>query len=163
MSGCARLLPRPAPTTMPRAISSITNFAGAAGRRAYAVQAGGAPRFQVFNRRTKWLQKERAASNPEVSRQADYLKDEVANRLSERLLVRHSSMTKLKLTHPGHQAPVPQSTRSRRKLMQPRTSPRQGEPRPRPGDPDLASASYPHIGAHRRRLVPLSATPRRGP
>lgn len=62
--------------------------AGFAFKRAYAVQAAGAPRFQVFNRRTKWLQKERAASNPEESRQADYLKDEVAIRLSERLLVR---------------------------------------------------------------------------
>ncbi|PNY24117.1 NADH dehydrogenase [ubiquinone] 1 alpha subcomplex assembly factor 5 [Tolypocladium capitatum] len=55
-------------------------------RRTYAVLAGGAPRIQVFNRRTKWLQKERAASNPEESCQADYLKDEVALRLSERLL-----------------------------------------------------------------------------
>lgn len=57
-------------------------------RRTYAVQTPGAPRFQVFNRRTKWLQKERAASNPEASRVADYLKDEVAIRLCERLLVR---------------------------------------------------------------------------
>jgi len=40
----------------------------------------------VFNRRTKWLQKERVASNPEESRQADYLKDEVATRLADRLL-----------------------------------------------------------------------------
>ncbi|KAF7559113.1 hypothetical protein G7046_g5041 [Stylonectria norvegica] len=55
-------------------------------RRQFAVQATGAPRFQVFNRRTKWLQKERAASNPEESRQADYLKDEIALRLTERLL-----------------------------------------------------------------------------
>ncbi|KAI9158406.1 methyltransferase [Paramyrothecium foliicola] len=55
-------------------------------KRNYAVQAAGAPRFQVFNRRTKWLQKERAASKPEEGRQADYLKDEVAIRLSERLL-----------------------------------------------------------------------------
>ncbi|KAK0379963.1 methyltransferase [Colletotrichum limetticola] len=56
-------------------------------RRSYAVTSGGgSAAFQVFNRRTKWLQKERAASNPEASRQADYLKDEVANRLCERLL-----------------------------------------------------------------------------
>ncbi|KAG6035209.1 hypothetical protein E4U41_006162 [Claviceps citrina] len=55
-------------------------------RRSYAVQSPGAPRFQVFNGRTKWLQKERAASKPEQSRQADYLKDEVAMRVSERLL-----------------------------------------------------------------------------
>ncbi|EQL01917.1 Methyltransferase type 12 [Ophiocordyceps sinensis CO18] len=57
-----------------------------ASRRTYAVPSGGAPRFQVFNRRTKWLHKERAASRPEESRQADYLRDEVAIRLSERLL-----------------------------------------------------------------------------
>ncbi|KAG5946522.1 hypothetical protein E4U53_006577 [Claviceps sorghi] len=56
------------------------------GRRSYAVHSSAAPRFQVFNRRTKWLQKERAASNPEKSREADYLKDEVAIRVAERLL-----------------------------------------------------------------------------
>lgn len=56
-------------------------------RRHYAFQAAGAPSFQVFNRHTKWLQKERAASNVELSRQADYLKDEVASRVAERLLV----------------------------------------------------------------------------
>jgi NADH dehydrogenase [ubiquinone] 1 alpha subcomplex assembly factor 5 len=55
--------------------------------RMYAVQAPGSPTLQVFNRHTKYLQKERAASNVEKSRQADYLKDEVAVRLSERLLV----------------------------------------------------------------------------
>ena len=33
------------------------------------------------------MQKERAAANPEAGREADYLKDEVAIRLSERLLV----------------------------------------------------------------------------
>lgn len=43
--------------------------------------------FEVFNRRSKWLQKERAAADVEKSRQADYLKDEVAIRLCERLLV----------------------------------------------------------------------------
>ncbi|KAF5510840.1 Arginine-hydroxylase NDUFAF5 [Colletotrichum siamense] len=59
--------------------------ATAASRRS-AFTAAGAPTFQVFNRRTKWLQKERAASNLEASRQADYLKDEVASRLCERLL-----------------------------------------------------------------------------
>jgi len=57
--------------------------------RSYAFQASGAPVFEVFNRRTKWLQKERSAANAEASRQADYLKDEVAIRLCERLLVSH--------------------------------------------------------------------------
>jgi NADH dehydrogenase [ubiquinone] 1 alpha subcomplex assembly factor 5 len=54
--------------------------------RSYAFTAAGAPIQQVFNRRTKWLQKERAAANVEQSRVADYLKDEVAARLCERLL-----------------------------------------------------------------------------
>lgn len=62
-------------------------FAQAASRRHYALQAPGAPAFEVFNRKTKWLQKERAAADVEGSRQADYLKDEVATRLCERLLV----------------------------------------------------------------------------
>ncbi|KUJ15204.1 S-adenosyl-L-methionine-dependent methyltransferase [Mollisia scopiformis] len=54
--------------------------------RSYAVQAPGTPTLQVFNRNTKYLQKERAAANVERSRKVDYLKDEVAMRLSERLL-----------------------------------------------------------------------------
>lgn len=65
-----------------------SSFARVTSRRSYALQAPGAPAFEVFNRKTKWLQKERAASNVEGSRQADYLKDEVAMRLCERLLVR---------------------------------------------------------------------------
>lgn len=44
--------------------------------------------LEVFNRKTKHLQKERAAQNVEESRKVDYLKDEVARRLCERLLVR---------------------------------------------------------------------------
>lgn len=55
--------------------------------RRYAVQAPGAPTLQVFNRHTKWQQRERAARNVEESRQVDYLRDEVASRLCERLLV----------------------------------------------------------------------------
>ncbi|TVY35022.1 Arginine-hydroxylase, mitochondrial [Lachnellula subtilissima] len=70
-------LPRPA-ITQRICISRVS--------RGYAVQAPGNPTLQVFNRNTKYLQKERAASNVERSRQVDYLKDEVAMRLSERLL-----------------------------------------------------------------------------
>jgi len=55
-------------------------------RRPYAVQAPGAPTLEVFKQHVKYLQKERAASHPEQSRQADYLKDEVAQRLVDRLL-----------------------------------------------------------------------------
>ncbi|KAI1506248.1 S-adenosyl-L-methionine-dependent methyltransferase [Biscogniauxia marginata] len=54
--------------------------------RAYAVQAAAPPTHQVFNRHTKWLQRERAAADIEGSRVADYLKDEVAMRLCQRLL-----------------------------------------------------------------------------
>jgi len=57
------------------------------GYRRYAVQAPGAPTIEVFSNHTKWLQKERAASEPEKSRQVEYLRDEVASRLCERLLV----------------------------------------------------------------------------
>ena len=55
--------------------------------RHYAIQAPGAPTLEVFNRRVKQLQKERAASDVEGSRKVDYLRDEVASRLTERLLV----------------------------------------------------------------------------
>jgi NADH dehydrogenase [ubiquinone] 1 alpha subcomplex assembly factor 5 len=55
-------------------------------QRSYAVQAPGAPTLQVFNERSKYLQKERAAKNVQMSREADYLKEEVAQRLVDRLL-----------------------------------------------------------------------------
>ena len=51
------------------------------------MQAPGSPTLQIFDRQAKFLQKERAATAVQTSRQADYLKDEVAARLSERLLV----------------------------------------------------------------------------
>ncbi|KAF2237205.1 S-adenosyl-L-methionine-dependent methyltransferase [Viridothelium virens] len=55
-------------------------------RRCYAVQAPGNPPPEVFNEKHKWLQRERAASKPEASRQVDALRDEIASRLCERLL-----------------------------------------------------------------------------
>ena len=58
-------------------------------RRQYAVQAPGVPTFEVFDQNTKWAQKERAARDTETSRKVDYLRDEVAFRLCERLLVGH--------------------------------------------------------------------------
>ncbi len=75
MKGCAPWVPR------------LRLAPVGAQRRFYAFQTAGAPVFEVFSRRTKWLQKEKAAANVELSRQADYLKDEVAIRLCERLLV----------------------------------------------------------------------------
>lgn len=68
----------------PQNLASLTSPCA---RRTYAFQASGAPVFNVFNSRTKWLQKERAGANPELGREADYLKDEVAMRVCERLLV----------------------------------------------------------------------------
>ena len=55
--------------------------------RSYASQTPGNPMLEVFNRKTKHLQKDRAARNVEESRKVDYIKDEVAMRLCERLLV----------------------------------------------------------------------------
>ncbi|ODQ50938.1 S-adenosyl-L-methionine-dependent methyltransferase [Saitoella complicata NRRL Y-17804] len=44
------------------------------------------PSFAVFDRAVKHLQRDRAAADPAASRNYDYLKDEVADRLVERLL-----------------------------------------------------------------------------
>lgn len=48
-------------------------------------RTGGAGSFQIFDRHVKRLQRDRAATNAEESRNVDYLRDEVANRLVERL------------------------------------------------------------------------------
>ncbi|KAL2201724.1 methyltransferase domain-containing protein [Sarocladium strictum] len=85
MSVCMRSVCR-AGRSLPKPVAPSSRLFQPAFCRTYAVQAPGAPRFQVFNRRTKWMQKERAASDVQESRQTDYLKDEVAIRLSERLL-----------------------------------------------------------------------------
>ena len=50
--------------------------------------SSGSPSLQVFNDKIKWLQRERSAVNAKSSREVDYLRDEVAIRLCERLLVR---------------------------------------------------------------------------
>lgn len=81
------VLPAARRRVVPFSISASSIIPNSTSRRGYAVQSGGKPVFDVFNRRAKWLQKERAAANVEASRQADYLKDEVAIRLCERLLV----------------------------------------------------------------------------
>lgn len=54
--------------------------------RPYAIQAPGAPTLQVFDQHKKYLQKERAGSVPDRSRQTDYLRNELASRLCDRLL-----------------------------------------------------------------------------
>ena len=55
--------------------------------RQYALATSSAPTLQVFNDNAKLLQRERAARDAEGSRRVDYLRDEVATRLCERLLV----------------------------------------------------------------------------
>ena len=55
--------------------------------RGYAIQTPGPLTLQVFNAATKHRQRERTASHAEASRRVDYLRDEVATRLCERLLV----------------------------------------------------------------------------
>lgn len=60
--------------------------------RSYAVQAPGKPPLQVFNRHVKRIQRERAAQDVEHSRQVDYLRDEIAARLCDRLLVSQQSL-----------------------------------------------------------------------
>ncbi|KAB8228584.1 S-adenosyl-L-methionine-dependent methyltransferase [Aspergillus alliaceus] len=54
--------------------------------RTYASQTPGSPVLEIFNRKVKHLQKDRAAQNVDESRKTDYIKDEVAIRLCERLL-----------------------------------------------------------------------------
>lgn len=73
-----------------RATFSRRCIAATSGVRTYASQTPGNPTLEIFNRKTKHLQKDRAARNVEESRKTDYLKDEVALRLCERLLVRDS-------------------------------------------------------------------------
>ncbi|KAI6861789.1 hypothetical protein KC334_g20957, partial [Hortaea werneckii] len=69
--------------------SSPTTFRSAtatATRRTYAISAGGSPIASVFSNDTKRLHKDRAGANHDQSRQVDYLRDEVAIRLCDRLL-----------------------------------------------------------------------------
>jgi hypothetical protein len=55
--------------------------------RHYAVQSPGAPTLEIFSHQHKWMQKERAASDVETSRNVDHLRDVAAERLCERLMV----------------------------------------------------------------------------
>jgi hypothetical protein len=67
--------------------------------------------MEIFSGQQKWMQKERAAANTESSRSVDYLRDEVASRLCERVLVNYSRNILPKnnysqLTYTGHQPPL---------------------------------------------------------
>nr|OQO01228.1 hypothetical protein B0A51_19008 [Rachicladosporium sp. CCFEE 5018] len=54
--------------------------------RSYAVQAPGTPAIEVFSSQTKYRHRARAAANATQSKAVDYLRDEVAARLCDRLL-----------------------------------------------------------------------------
>ena len=64
--------------------------------------------MEIFSNQHKWMQKERAAANVEASRSVDYLRDEVASRLCERVLVClfHPSQCSI-LINAGHQPSLP--------------------------------------------------------
>lgn len=75
--------------------SSLRSLASASGRRAFAAPTS-TPRpsasspgaaFIVFDRQAKLEQRNRAASDPERSRLTDYVKDQVAGNMVDRLLV----------------------------------------------------------------------------
>lgn len=70
-----------------RATISRRCVAATSGVRGYASQTPGNPMIEIFNSKAKHLQRDRAGRNVEQSRKTDYLKDEVALRLCERLLV----------------------------------------------------------------------------
>lgn len=54
--------------------------------RHYATQSGGGGMPAIFNRSVKQLQRIRSAADPAANKDSDYLKDEVANRIVDRLL-----------------------------------------------------------------------------
>ena len=76
--------------TLPRVASIVSS-------RNYAIIPPSTPApeaagFQVFHREAKRKQKDRAAINVEESRVVDYLKDEIAARVADRLLVHFDAL-----------------------------------------------------------------------
>ncbi|OBZ89759.1 NADH dehydrogenase [ubiquinone] 1 alpha subcomplex assembly factor 5 [Choanephora cucurbitarum] len=65
---------------------SILQRIAVGSKRFYASATSTPQPFQVFDRHVKLLQKDRAASDVEQSRTVDYLKDEIAARVADRLL-----------------------------------------------------------------------------
>ncbi|KAF2226067.1 S-adenosyl-L-methionine-dependent methyltransferase [Elsinoe ampelina] len=76
---------RPSPL-LPRLCTSCVRLPTTHHARSYAVQAPGQPAASVFNTEQKTIQRSRAALNAPLSRQVDYLRDEIATRLVTRLL-----------------------------------------------------------------------------
>ncbi|ORY91275.1 S-adenosyl-L-methionine-dependent methyltransferase [Syncephalastrum racemosum] len=68
-----------------QAVAAVSAAAGRLTRRNYAIASPGAAVFQIFNRHVKTRQRDRAALDVEKSRTTDYLKDEIAARVADRL------------------------------------------------------------------------------
>ena len=128
--------------------------------RHYAMQAPGAPMLQVFDDNTKQLQRERAAADAEASRKVDYLRDEVASRLCERLLVRPLTPTFHDTYHLqpliGHQTPFSQRPGSWRCGLQYRPCSYCASPR-------VFTSLHQALTSHFCRLLTDIAPPRRFP
>ncbi|PSK60254.1 NADH dehydrogenase [Elsinoe australis] len=77
---------RPSPLLRPSTASHSLRPLTSPPIRQYAVQAPGQPAASVFNTSQKTLQRSRAALNAPLSRKVDYLRDEIATRLTSRLL-----------------------------------------------------------------------------
>ena len=130
--------------------------------RSYVLQTPVNPTLQIFNRHTKYLQRERAAANVERSRQVDYLKDEVAVRLSERLLVSSNASIQLQiLTIAGYKSPFRACPRPWGKFLQYSTSAYPARSRSRSLKRNFASTIYPARTSHSRGLLSSYAVSRR--
>ncbi|PNS20099.1 NADH dehydrogenase [Sphaceloma murrayae] len=69
-----------------RSALSLAQTPALSSTRSYAIQAPGQSAISVFNNEQKTLQRSRAALNAPLSRKVDYLRDEIATRLTTRLL-----------------------------------------------------------------------------
>lgn len=127
-------------------------------RRSYAIQTPGPPTLQVFNSVIKYLQRERAAADPVASRNVDYLRDELAARLCDRLLVMlppslavsvGENFPRVILTALGYRSSFPRCARPGRQCMQHRSC----------LDPLLPTYNHTHLLLHLGRLIPYSPPP----
>ena len=132
--------------------------------RKYAVQAPGNPTLQIFDRHTKYLQKERAAANVERSRQVDYLKDEVAARLSERLLVRLLVPIDLsRLTWLGYKPTIRPCSRPWREFLQHSTSSDSARSISKSFEYHISASFVSNCTPHSCRFISSHAVPGCGP
>lgn len=139
-------------------------------KRSYANPTPGSPVWEVFNSKTKHIQKDRAGRNTDTGRKVDYLKDEVAMRLCERLLVclgppsmntQTDRQTGVLSSHTGYKTGFPQRARSRRKQLQHSPSLNDTESRPRLGD--ITCSVFANLRSHLCRYLAGAPPPRHRP